>query len=144
MVDFGGVAKGTGTYVSVITQNGGIFSPGSSPGAASTANFTLNGGGTFQFEIANATGTAGQLSGWDLLNVEANTTFNVSPKTSFTATPANQYNVSIVSLLDSGDHNTPGLASNFDPHKPYSWKFIDATAPDVTTTGGSIRRPSTS
>ena len=59
MVESGSLAKGTGLYGSVLTQNGGRFSPGSSPGTAFTSQFNINGSGTFRFEIADATGTAG-------------------------------------------------------------------------------------
>lgn len=134
IVDFGGFAKGTGTYVSVLTRNGGVFSPGSSPGTASTSDFKLNAGGTFQFEISNATGTAGDLSGWDLLILEPNE-FSPSAKTTYSATPAAPYNVNIVSLLDSGDRNSAGPAANFNPNQGYSWKFINGSNNDVSVVG---------
>ena len=52
IVNFGGVAKGTGFYGSVLTQNGGRLSPGASPGTVSASHYSANGGGIFVFEIS--------------------------------------------------------------------------------------------
>src|SRR6185369_10632684 len=87
VVSFGGVAKGIGLYVSVVTQNGGVFSPGLSPGTAWASDFRINGGGTFQFEIANAAGTEGAPSGWDRL-ILTQSILKAAPKSILTATPA--------------------------------------------------------
>ena len=60
VVDFGGLAKGAGTYQSVTTINGGRFSPGNSPGRATVGTFFMQPrAGNYDFEINNATGTAG-------------------------------------------------------------------------------------
>ncbi len=45
------------------------IAPGNSPGTANTATQIWAGGGTYQWEINNANGTAGGTSGWDLLNL---------------------------------------------------------------------------
>lgn len=134
IVESGGMAKGTGLYGSVLTQNGGRFSPGSSPGTAFTSQFNVSGGGTFLFEIADATGTAGARAGWDRVRVEPSL-FASSPRLNFTATPTDTFIIQIVSLLNSGDYNTPGLADHFDPHRSYSWPWIDASHQGVTVAG---------
>ena len=72
--------KGAGTFANpVITQNGGKFQAGNSPGKATFGQLILGPGGTqnFNWQINNATGTAGpsadannQVSGWSLLSAE--------------------------------------------------------------------------
>jgi len=134
VVDFGGLVKGSGTYTSILTQNGGAFSPGASPGQGDTSNFNVNSGGTYRFEIANAIGTQGQHDGWDITYVRPNT-FVADSTLNFTALTATKYNIEIVSLFNGLNYNTPGLVSNFNPNNTYMWKFIDATDPTAQIVG---------
>src|SRR5204863_5488289 len=102
VVDFGGFAKGNGYYQrNPHTQNGGVFSPGDCPGLGTTSDFDVNGGGAFKFEITNATGTEGQLSGWDTVNVIAEPTASLE----FTASPTAQYTIDLTTQVDSSDIN---------------------------------------
>jgi hypothetical protein len=61
--------------------------------------------------------------------------FDASPALTLAATPRDRFNIQIVSLFDSGDYNSPGPAANFDPHRSYSWRFIDASNNVVTIMG---------
>lgn len=126
VVDFGGVAKGDGYYSSIVTQNGGVYSPGNSPGHGEIGSFVMNSGGALLIEMNDAMGiagpTAGFTRGWDMVSVD---TLNLS------ATTADKFLISLRSLLGpSGD--TFGLADNFDSGMNYSWKIIDVTG---TTNG---------
>lgn len=64
-----GTISGTGAIgVTVTVATNDILAPGNSPGAqAYTAGLTWSPGGTYQWEINNATGAAG--TNWDILNV---------------------------------------------------------------------------
>ncbi len=127
VVDYLGKVKGTGTFGSVVTQNGGIFAPGASPGTATTNKYNVNGGGILEFEVSNATGIAGNLSGWDLVVVQP-TEFNpAAGVVDITATAASRYSILLSSRLDFGDRIAPGAAANFNPSQPYAWKFADAS-----------------
>jgi hypothetical protein len=127
--------QGTGIFQGILTQNGGVFAPGSSPGTATSGAFTVNGGGIYEWELSNAAGTEGALSGWDLVNVVP-TIFNPTSATlAFTATPSSKYVVRLATRLDSGDRNTPGAAANFNPNQSYAWKFLDADDAKTTITG---------
>lgn len=134
VVDFGGSAKGNGLYGSVLTRNGGRFSPGNSPGSATISEFNVNGGGDFVFEIANASGTAGAPSGWDRVLVEPSL-LGPAPALNFTASPSNPFVIIVTSLLDAGLYNTLGPAAGFDLHKSYAWTIIDASDPAVIVNG---------
>lgn len=98
------------------------ISPGNSVGQAFTTTQTWAGGGTFNWEINNATGAAGQTSGgWDLLTLSGALTLS--------ATEGTPFNINVVSL---GLDNLPGLAVNFDGSADYAWLIAQAG----TTIGG--------
>ena len=54
VADYGALVKGTGPYQAVITQNGGQYLPGNSPGTSQVGDFFINGGGNLIFEITDA------------------------------------------------------------------------------------------
>jgi autotransporter-associated beta strand protein len=135
LVDYDGYVKGTGTFGNVITQNGGFYAPGNSPGAATTNQYNLNGGGILEFEVSNATGAAGEPSGWDMIVVEPTVFNQVAGLAALTATPGNRYTIMLASRLDSGDRTAAGPAANFDSAQSYAWKFADASAAASSVSG---------
>ena len=78
IADFGALVKGAGFYQSpVVTQNGGRFQAGNSPGAASFGAFTFGPGGVdrYVFSINDADGGQARpvrtaVSGWGLVKAE--------------------------------------------------------------------------
>ena len=135
VVNFGGRVHGTGTFHSVLTENGGVYSPGNSPGPANLSSFPVNGGGTFDFELSDATGSAGTVDGWDMATVAPNIYSPSSAQILLSATAANPYTVDIDSRLNDGAGKTAGAAADFDPTQGYAWKFIDGTAAGTTVSG---------
>jgi fibronectin-binding autotransporter adhesin len=65
-VSSGGTLAGTGTGGSTTVNSGGTIAPGNSPGILTVGGLTLNGNGTYTWEMADATGAAG--TGWDQIN----------------------------------------------------------------------------
>jgi fibronectin-binding autotransporter adhesin len=142
IADYGALVKGAGTFQSgVITQNGGKFQAGNSPGISRAESLILGPGGTssFNWQINNATGQAGptpdannQVSGWSLLSVEK----LVDPFTgqlssgdlNWTATSVagTQFNMSLQTLINpiTVGQDTQGAMANFDPLKNFNWKFV--------------------
>jgi T5SS/PEP-CTERM-associated repeat protein len=142
IADYGALVKGAGTYQSaVITQNGGKFQVGNSPGISRAESLILGPGGTsaFNWQINNATGTAGptpdannQVSGWSLLSVEK----LIDPFTgqlssgdlNWTATSVagTQFNMSLQTLINpiTVGQDTQGAMANFNNLQPYAWKFV--------------------
>jgi autotransporter-associated beta strand protein len=109
-----GTIGGTGT----ISASGGVSigtnaiqAPGVSPGTQNySTGLTWAGGGTLQFEINDAGGTAG--TDWDLLT---GSTLNI------TATSDSKFTIDITSLSGS----SPGNAANFSSSGSYKWKIAD-------------------
>lgn len=117
-VSSGATLGGTGTVGGTVALSG-IISPGASVGTLTTGSETWNGGGSYTWEINNATGTAGASSGWDLLNITGNLDVE--------ATPSNPFTIQVVSLTGSSS----GSAINFSTGLDYTWTI-------ATVTSGSI------
>jgi autotransporter-associated beta strand protein len=132
----GGTLAGTNWNGGLSGQSigaGKTISPGNSPGTAATIDQTWAGGGTYVWEINNATGTAGTDPGWDLLSGTG--TLDI------TASSGSKFNINVTSLAGA----VAGDAANFVPATSYSWLIadfasaitFDATAFNVNTTGFS-------
>jgi T5SS/PEP-CTERM-associated repeat protein len=112
-----GTAKGAGNYAGGYSvQDGGRILFGNSPGLLSSGSATWNGGGSFVFQINDATGVAGVNWGQNAITG----TLTVA------ASAANPFTVRLESLLKD---DTSGALLNFDPSASYAWDV-------VTTTGG--------
>jgi len=112
-----GVFSGSGTLAgSGVTSAGGVLSPGNSVGLVEATNWEFGSGGTFVFQVNNATGDFGGPSGWDALEL--------SDTLSISATSSNPFFIDIRSLdgLDAGN------AANFNPANNYSWEFVRANS----------------
>jgi hypothetical protein len=94
--------------------DGGIIAPGSSIGALTGTEQEWLSGGTFEFEINDALGTAGGLNGWDVLQL--------SGSLMISSTSSNPFTVDIRSLAGTTD----GEAANFNPMQNYNWGFVTA------------------
>ena len=95
---------------------GQTLSPGNSPGNATTTSQTWAGGGTYVWEINNATGTAGADPGWDLVSGSGALTIS--------ATSGSKFILGITSLDPTT--NAAGNASNFNGLTTnYQWKIAD-------------------
>lgn len=110
---------GLGTVVGSTAINGKI-SPFLNTIGTLTNNGQLqfNGGGTYVWDINNATGTAGADPGWGLLNVtNAGITVNANAATPF---------IIKITSLTPGD--VPGNAVNFNENGTTSWTIAQTTA----------------
>jgi autotransporter-associated beta strand protein len=113
-VNSGGTLAGSGSVSTLTVNAGGTVAPGNSPGTLTAGNTTFASGGTYAFEINNATGTAG--TNWDLLSINGSLTL--------TATAGSPFNVTLSSLLAN---NSAGDVINFNSAQNSSYTFITAT-----------------
>jgi T5SS/PEP-CTERM-associated repeat protein/autotransporter-associated beta strand protein len=111
-----GTLGGNATVGALTVGAGGTLAPGNSPGTITAGNTTFAGGGTFQLQLNDATGSAG--TNWDQLAVDGTLTLS--------ATSANPFTLDLTSLT-AGD--VGGDAANFNASADYSFTFL-------TTTGG--------
>ena len=106
VVNSGGTLGGIGTLGAVTINSGGTIAPGNSPGTIRVGDMAWNGGGTYAWELGNATGTAG--TGWDLISSTGSLTIGADSTNKFT--------------IAASTTN----ASGFDPStKHYSWKIAE-------------------
>jgi hypothetical protein len=129
IADFGSLVKGGGTFAnSVITQNGGKFQAGNSPGKATFGNFVFGPGGVdnYVFSIDDAAGstgpspdTRGHVSGWGLVRSTGEFTW--------TATPAARLTVALETLVNptTVGVDVAGPMDHFDPTRPYAWPAVE-------------------
>lgn len=110
-----GILAGSGIVGEVEIGDGGILSPGNSPGTLTASHTTWLSGGIYLWEINDAIGGGG--TNWDLLNV--NGTLSLEE-----ITLDNPFTISIHSL---GPDNNPGAAANFNPASFYSWTIATAS-----------------
>jgi hypothetical protein len=126
VVNFGGLAKGAGSFGPVTVNDGGRFSPGNSPGTAATGAAVWGAGGDYLVELAAASGTAGVH--WDLWAVEGRLDITAGP------TGNSRFTITVVTL---GSDGTAGPLAGFDATRPWSWRIVD-TAQGIT--GWSLDR----
>ena len=104
----------TGSLGGLSIGTGQTISPGNSPGTADTTSQTWAAGGTYAWEMNDATGTAGSDPGWDLLSGTGN--LNI------TATSGSEFNLFVTSL---GIDDLAGNAINFNELLSYNWLIAD-------------------
>ena len=104
-----GTLMGTGTLDTVIVQSGGTISPGNSPGTLSVGALTLEGGGSYRWEITAAPGSAG--TDWDLISVNGG-----GGLITLNATSESKFTIDVVGSSPTG----------FSAGTSYTWDIIDA------------------
>jgi len=113
-VSSGTLLGGSGTIGALTVTTGGTLTPGNSPGLLTVASATFQSGANYNWEIYNATGTAGVE--WDLLSVTGD--LNVS------ALSSGSMNLVLKSLSALPD--TVGALAGYSSTTPYSWIFAQA------------------
>ena len=122
-----------GTVVGSTTINGTVMSVDAIGTLTNTGNVSLNGGGTFVWDVNNLTSAAGGDPGSSLLNITGGLQINSSSGSPF--------NINITSLT-AGD--VPGNAANFNPSINGSWILATTTSGITGFTGSGQFNPVTS
>lgn len=120
LVDENGTLGGSGTLTGELRVKGGL-SPGNSPGELNTDSQIWESGGFYIFEINDAEGAAGNVTGWDLISINGGLAINEN------AEPAFVFTIYLTSL----NGLSPGETANFDPATAYSWTLVTTTT-DIT------------
>ncbi|CAN5720800.1 hypothetical protein BH09VER1_BH09VER1_34670 [soil metagenome] len=104
---------------------GQTLSPGNSPGTLTSGAQTWASGGNYNWQILDATGSAG--TGFDTIALTTGSALNI------TATALGKFNINLWSLSSTGP-DVNGNAQNFSGASNYSWTLI---ATDQAITGFS-------
>jgi hypothetical protein len=141
VADAGALVKGAGFYQNpVVTQTGGRFQAGNSPGATNFGTFVFGPGGTsnYLWQINDATATAGptpppapapqEVRGWSLVRAVQQTVGTVTTPGDFgwTATPTSRLTVELMTLLAPAAVGADPLGpmEHFNPDAPHSWTLV--------------------
>ncbi|MEI6377032.1 MAG: autotransporter-associated beta strand repeat-containing protein, partial [bacterium] len=108
----GAILGGSGTIAGAVSiANGGTLAPGNSPGTLTVASSIWNDGGNYNWQLYNATGSAG--SAYDTIASSGN--LNLSSLT------AGGFKINLWTI--DGLSSTSGSATNFDSNGAYSWSL---------------------
>lgn len=113
-VNSGATLGGSGTVNGTFAVSGTV-APGITIGTLNSGAAAWNSGGTYEFQINDALGTAGSAPGWDKLAVTGGLSVN--------ATSGSKFTLKLVSLSGS----SPGAAANFDNTQTNSWLITTAS-----------------
>jgi autotransporter-associated beta strand protein len=114
-VSFGATFGGTG-IISGTVDNFGTITPGNGPGMLSTADETWEPTSIYTWSINKAGGTAGANPGWSQANITGGLNINTS---------GSPITINLTSLTAG---NTPGLVSDFNSGRNYTWSIAHTTA----------------
>jgi fibronectin-binding autotransporter adhesin len=115
----GATLAGSGSIAGSVTLGSfTTLSPGNSPGTLSVGGtVTFGPGGNYNWQILNATGTAGSPGGWDLLSVGGPLVIS--------ATSGSPFAINLWSLASTGP-DVSGSAANFNATQSYTWRIATA------------------
>jgi autotransporter-associated beta strand protein len=118
-VPAGQTLAGSGTVDgSVAIGTAATLAPGASPGTLTvSSNVTLGSGGNYNWQVYDASGTAGSTTGWDLLSVGGGL--------DIAATSGSRFNINLWSLSGVGP-DVNGSAVNFNSAQNGSWRIASA------------------
>jgi autotransporter-associated beta strand protein len=111
-VSSGATLAGSGTVGAVAITTGATLSPGTSPGTLTTGNMTLAGGGNYNWQLFDATGSAG--TAYDTISGTGSLTIN--------ATSGSPFAINVWTLSGTGP-DVNGNAINFSPTTNYTWSL---------------------
>jgi autotransporter-associated beta strand protein len=113
-----GRLTGAGSINRAVTIDGGDrLAPGNAAGALTfNGAQTWGAGGTYEFQLSDASGAAGLSSGWDLVDIVGGLTLTADPATPFTL---------LVTSISLGGFLAP--PAGFDPESAYAWEIARAS-----------------
>ncbi|MFM7244632.1 MAG: beta strand repeat-containing protein [Planctomycetaceae bacterium] len=99
-------------------QTGATLSPGAGLGTLTFGGgLTWNSGGNYNWQLFDATGTAGDVAGWDLASAGGSLTI--------AATSVDPFRINLWTLSGTGP-DVSGTAANFDASQNYTWRIASA------------------
>ena len=128
-VNSGGTLAGSGSVGTLNVNSAGTVSPGNSPGLLFAANTVFDAGGNYNWQLLDASGTAGLSTGWDLITVTGGGTLDLSALA--TTSPATRFNLNTWTLSSTGP-DVNGPAANFVVNDTSNYRFQLVSFSDIS------------
>ena len=128
-VNSGGTLAGSGSVGTLNVNSAGTVSPGNSPGLLFAANTVFDAGGNYNWQLLNASGTAGLSTGWDLITVTGGGTLDLTGLA--TTSPATRFNLNTWTLSSTGP-DVNGPAANFVVNDNSNYRFQLVSFSDIS------------
>lgn len=128
-VNSGGTLAGSGSMGSVTVSSAGTISPGNSPGTISPASAVFESGGNYNWQLLDASGTAGLSTGWDLIAITGGGTLDLSGLA--TTSAATRFNLNTWTLSSTGP-DVNGPAANFVINDNSNYRFQLVSFSDIS------------
>lgn len=128
-VNSGGTLAGSGSVGTLNVNSAGTVSPGNSPGLLSAENTVFDAGGNYNWQLLDASGTAGLSTGWDLITVTGGGTLDLSALA--TTSPATRFNLNTWTLSSTGP-DVNGPAANFVVNDNSNYRFQLVSFSDIS------------
>lgn len=120
--------SGSGSVGGIVLNLGGTISTGDSPGTFDvTGDAAFDPGANYNWEIHDATGTAGGPTGGDLISATGQLDLSA-------LTVGSEFNINLWSLSGVSP-DVSGEAINFDPTQNYTWTILTAAGGILGYTG---------
>ena len=128
-VNSGGTIAGSGNVGTLNVNAAGTVSPGNSPGTLFAANTVFEAGGNYNWQLLDASGTAGTATGWDVVSITGGGTLDLTQLA--VTSPATRFNLNTWSL-SSTDPDVSGPAANFVITDESNYRFQLVTFSDIS------------
>ena len=113
-----GILAGSGTVGTLAVNDGGTVTPGNSPGAIWSAAAVFAAGGSYNWQLTNATGTAGSILGWDLIAVTGTGTLDLTNLSALSTFNLNTW------TLSSTNPDVNGAPANYVSGTTYRFPIV--------------------
>ncbi|MEI6238905.1 MAG: autotransporter-associated beta strand repeat-containing protein [Planctomycetia bacterium] len=117
-INAGAILAGSGTVGTITVGSGGTITPGNSPGTITSAGAVFAAGGNYNWQLFDVSGTAGNVNGWDLIQVGTGGTLDLSGLSN-----SSTFNLNLWTLSSTGP-DVNGAPQNFVANTQYVFPIV--------------------
>jgi fibronectin-binding autotransporter adhesin len=117
-INSGATLAGSGAVGTITVGAGGTITPGNSPGAITGNNGIFEASGNYNWQLLDVSGTAGNVNGWDLIQIASGGTLDLSGLSS-----SSTFNLNLWTLSATGP-DVNGAPANFVANTMYVFPIV--------------------
>lgn len=117
-INSGATLAGSGAVGTITVGAGGTITPGNSPGTITGSSGVFSAGGNYNWQLLDVSGTAGDVNGWDLIQIAAGGTLDLSGLSS-----SSTFNLNLWTLASTGP-DVNGAPLNFVANTMYAFPIV--------------------